>query len=590
MRTDNCGELTKKDIGREVLLYGWVQTRRDHGGVIFLDIRDRYGITQLICNPDISPLTHQRAQKIRSEYVLQAKGEVCARPEGSGNSNITTGEIEVIVSDLEILSSSKALPFMIEDDADLSENIRLRYRFLDLRRPKMQKNLVLRHNVSRRIREFLNENGFLEIETPFLTRSTPEGARDYLVPSRIYPGHFYALPQSPQLFKQLLMISGLDRYYQVVKCFRDEDLRADRQPEFTQVDIELSFVNEDDIMALMEKMIEAVFKEAIGKELVLPFKRVPYEQAMLKYGTDSPDLRYALEIVDISDLALQSGFKVFLSVLDSGGVIRGINAKGLASSSRKELDNMTKFAQDSGANGMAWFKVTADKKIESPIAKFFTPELLEEISEKMEAEEGDLLVFIADQPSTAASVLAALRRHIAEKLELINGNIYSFCWVTDFPLLEYDKEEKRYTALHHPFTAPRDGRLDGDPEKIISQAYDLILNGTELGGGSIRIHEIGLQEKVFSLLGISKEEAVEKFGFLLEALQFGAPPHGGIAFGLDRLIMLLSGSDSIRDVIAFPKTQKAFCTLTKAPSRVDLNQLDELGIEINTDIAEIETE
>ncbi len=581
-RTHYCGKLTSADIGSEVCLMGWVQRRRDHGGLIFIDLRDREGIAQLALDPDRDSTAHAKADKVRNEYVVAVKGVVSPRPEGTVNPNMATGEIEIEVSELKVLNTSKTPPFMLDEHVDVAENIRLKHRYLDLRRPILQRNMILRHRVTRTVRNYLDEQGFLEIETPVLTKSTPEGARDYLVPSRVNSGNFFALPQSPQLFKQLLMISGYDRYCQIVKCFRDEDLRADRQPEFTQIDCEMSFVDSDDVMSVMENMIARVFKESIGVEVDTPMARMTYAEAMDRFGVDNPDLRFDLELVNLSDIAAGCGFKVFKDAVANGGLVKGINAKECARFSRKDLDNLTDFVKIYGAKGLAWVKITADGW-QSPIAKFFTPEELEQINQAMDAEVGDLLMFVADSATITNEALGRLRGHLGDILGFTDKNTFKFVWITDFPLLEWDEEAKRHTAVHHPFTAPRDEDiplLDSDPGKVRAKAYDLVLNGSEIGGGSIRIHDQSVQSKMFSMLGIGTEEAREKFGFLLDALEYGAPPHGGLAFGLDRLVMILTGSDSIRDVIAFPKTQKATCLLSGAPGKVAEKQLQELSIRL----------
>lgn len=595
-RTDYCGAVRKKDTGRVVVLTGWVHRRRDHGAIIFIDLRDREGLVQVVfdCSDPIKEFSifQTQSRALRSEYVIEVRGEIAERPAGTENPDILTGEVELHASDITILNRSLTPPFAIEDAQEAAESLRLQYRYLDLRRPSVQQKFILRHNLSKTVRHFLDKHGFLEIETPFLTKSTPEGARDFLVPSRLNPQTFYALPQSPQLFKQILMIAGFDRYYQVVRCFRDEDLRADRQPEFTQLDIEFSFLEANDILTLMETLIAHLFRELKGIEMPTPFQRLTYQQAMSRFGVDKPDIRFGLELKDITDLAAQSQFKVFLDVIakrgtsPAKGCIKGINATGLAKSSRSEIDALVQQATTRGAKGLAWLKVTetgasCPAGIESPIAKFFTPEILTQIRQRFSAVPGDLLLFVADSEKVVYAVLGALRLLLADKLSLIDKNKFKPLWVVDFPLLEYDDTEKRYSAIHHPFTAPMDEDiplLKTDPLSVRSKAYDFVLNGCEIGGGSIRIHQSDLQSQIFELFGIKKEEAESKFGFLLQALQYGAPPHGGIAFGLDRLVALLTGSDSIRDVIAFPKTQKGICLMTQAPSEVDPKQLKELYI------------
>jgi aspartyl-tRNA synthetase len=581
-RTHGCNELGQEDIGKEVVLMGWVQRRRDHGGVIFVDLRDRDGLTQVVFNPEVNPDVHAKAHVIRSEYVLGVRGEVAARLDGMTNPNLATGEIEIMVSELKVLNPAKTPPFMIEDKIDVSENVRLQHRHIDLRRPQLQQNIVLRHKISAAVRQYYNENGFLDIETPVLTKSTPEGARDYLVPSRVNPGNFYALPQSPQLFKQLLMISGYDRYYQIVKCFRDEDLRADRQPEFTQIDVEMSFVGEEDVMATAEGMMTRIFREVKGIELETPFPRLDYAEAIDRFGLDKPDTRFALELKEISDIVADAGFKVFASVVKKGGIVKALNAKGCIDFTRKEIDDLTDFVAVYRAKGLAWIKVREDAW-QSPIAKFFTAEEKATLAERLDMQPGDLVFFVADQPAVTNEALGHLRNHLGHKLGLIAADTYNFTWVTRFPLMAYDDIEKRYQALHHPFTAPLEEDyelLESDPATARSRAYDLVLNGHEVGGGSIRIHQLALQEKVFAALGMDREEYTVKFGFLLAALESGAPPHGGIAFGFDRLVMILTGQPSIRDIIAFPKTQKAACLLTEAPSEASRVQLQELSLRI----------
>ncbi|MGD9331879.1 MAG: aspartate--tRNA ligase [Desulfobacterales bacterium] len=581
-RSHHCQELTAAAIGQEVVLMGWVQRRRDHGGVIFVDLRDREGLTQVVFNPAVSQAVHDKAQALRNEFVIAVRGKVAHRPDGMTNRQLFTGEIEVLVTKLKILNPARTPAFMIEDAVDASETTRLKNRHLDLRRCALQKNIILRHRATASIRSYLNANGFLDIETPVLTRSTPEGARDYLVPSRVNPGTFFALPQSPQIFKQLLMIAGFDRYYQIVRCFRDEDLRADRQPEFTQVDMEMSFVGEDDVMAASEGLMATLFGDTVGVEIQPPFERLSYTEAIQRFGLDKPDLRFGLELKEISDIVARSGFKVFADVVKNGGIVKAINAKGCSTFSRKEIDDLTEYVSVYRAKGMAWIKVKEDDW-QSPIAKFFSDDEKTALRERLDMAPGDIIFFVADQPKIVNESLGHLRNHLGQKLGLIDQSLFRFVWITHFPMMEYDENEKRYEALHHPFTAPLEDEVDdleSRPEAVRSRAYDLVLNGTEIGGGSIRIHQAEVQKAVFRALGLAEEAYQEKFGFLLSALESGAPPHGGIAFGLDRILAMLCGSDSIRDVIAFPKTQKAACLMTNAPSEAGANQLEELHLRI----------
>lgn len=572
----DCGLLRKTDAGKTVTLSGWVHRRRDHGGLIFVDLRDRSGIVQVVFDPETSKENFSQAEKLRSEFCVQIKGEVSIRPEGLQNKDLGTGEIEVKAKELTILSTSQALPFALDTRTDVDESVRLSYRYLDLRRPELQNNFILRHRITKAVRDFLDAEGFLEVETPMLTKSTPEGARDYLVPSRVNPGTFYALPQSPQIFKQLLMVSGFEKYFQIAKCFRDEDLRKDRQPEFTQIDMEMSFVDEKDIQDLVERMYVYLFDTILDIQLTTPFPRMTYKEAMSRYGSDKPDTRFGMELIDLSDIVKDCNFKVFSGTVANGGQVKAICVEGCADYTRKQLDDLTLLAQELGAKGLAWMLIK--EEIKSPIAKFFTEEELDAIIERTGAKQGDLLLFVADQKETVAAVLGRLRLDLAAELGLIPEDKMNFLWVVDFPLLEWSKEDNRFVAVHHPFTAPKDEDFDKDPHNAVAKAYDLVLNGVELGGGSIRIHDAKMQSKLFSVLGISEEEAEEKFGFLLKAFKFGPPPHGGIAFGLDRMIWLLAGAESIRDVIAFPKTQKAVCLLTDAPSAVSPKQLKELHI------------
>lgn len=579
-RTHKCGELTMANCGQTVTLMGWVQRRRDHGGLIFVDLRDRYGLAQVVFDPEVGTEIFSKAEALRNEFVIAVTGLVRQRPEGTINENLATGEVEVKASDLKILNKAKTPPFYIEDGVDVDEMIRLKYRYLDLRRPEMQKALLLRHKVTMAAREFLNTKDFMEIETPMLTKSTPEGARDYLVPARLHPGEFYALPQSPQLFKQLLMVSGMERYFQLARCFRDEDLRADRQPEFTQLDMELSFVEQDDILDLTEELICYVFKKTLNRDIPRPFPRMTWADAMDKYGSDKPDLRFGMQLINVTDIVKDSDFKVFASVAQSGGEVKGICVKGGSSFSRREIDKLTEFVGIYGAKGLAYIYVEEDG-LKSPVAKFFNEQQLTAIKERMGGETGDLLMFVASTPNIVADALGHLRIEIAKLQGLIDEDELNFSWVVDFPLLEYDDEEKRWVAIHHPFTSPKDEDLDillSDPGKVRAKAYDMVLNGVEIGGGSIRIHRRDVQNKIFQLLGFSQEEAYAKFGFLLDAFEYGAPPHGGLAFGIDRVVMLMAKRETIRDVIAFPKTQSAACAMTQAPSEVENKQLRELYI------------
>lgn len=579
-----CGEVTETAISEKVTLKGWVQKRRDLGGLIFIDLRDRTGIVQVVFHPEVSADAFQLAEKIRSEYVLDIEGIVIARQEGTINENLSTGRIEVQAEKVTIINEAKTTPFVIADKTDVSEDVRLNYRYLDLRRPVMYETFKMRHQVTKTIRDFLDSEGFLDVETPILTKSTPEGARDYLVPSRVHPGEFYALPQSPQIFKQLLMVGGFERYYQIARCFRDEDLRADRQPEFTQIDIETSFMSQDDIIAMMETMMTKLMKNVKGLEISAPFPRMSYTEAMNRFGSDKPDTRFGLELVDIGEFAKESSFKVFAAAIENGGQVKAINVSGSADKySRKDIDALTEFVGVYGAKGLAWLKVEADG-LKGPIAKFFTEEDQSTLKKLLDANVGDLLLFVADKSNVVADSLGALRMKLGKELNLIDQSLFNFLWVTDWPLLEYDAEAGRYFAAHHPFTMPVRSDLEllnTDPSKVRAQAYDLVLNGYELGGGSLRIFERHVQEKMFEVLGFTKEEATAQFGFLLEAFEYGTPPHGGIALGLDRLVMLLAGRTNLRDTIAFPKTASASDLLMEAPSEVSNDQLKDLHLALN---------
>jgi aspartyl-tRNA synthetase len=579
-RTHSCDFLNKQNEGEEVVLCGWVARRRDHGGLIFLDLRDRSGFVQVVFSQDVDVDSFTKAETVRSEYVLAVRGIVKLRDAATINANIATGEIEVYGTELRILNAAKTPPFYIQDNIDVDETLRLKYRYLDLRRPEMQRNLMLRHRVAKTMRDFLDNNGFMEIETPMLAKSTPEGARDYLVPSRVNPGKFYALPQSPQTFKQMLMVAGMERYFQIVRCFRDEDLRADRQPEFTQLDIEMSFIDQEEILTIMENMTARIFKEALDVEIQTPFLRLSYEDAMNRYGSDKPDIRFDMELVDLSDAVKNSNFKVFETVLANGGQVKAINVKGYANAPRRELDGLIEYVSTYGAKGLAWISYTSEG-IKSAITKFLTDENMADITKAAGIETGDLLLIVADKPAVVANSLGQLRLEMARRLNLIDNDKLSFLWVVDFPMFEHDEEENRWVAMHHMFTSPRDEDveyLESNPGRVKAKAYDMVLNGTEVGGGSIRIYNRELQERVFTAIGFTQEEAFAKFGYMLEAFEFGTPPHGGIAFGLDRLIMIMAKRTSIRDVIAFPKTQSATDVMTQAPSEVDAKQLRELSI------------
>ncbi|MFQ5707605.1 MAG: aspartate--tRNA ligase [bacterium] len=579
-RTATCGDLGRQDSGKEVILMGWVHRRRDHGGLIFVDLRDRYGITQIVFDPQHANDTYVRAKELRGEYVVAVKGQVQLRPEGMINPNLSTGEIEVSVRELKILNPAKTPPIGVAENVEVSEELRLKYRYLDLRSPQMQKSLIIRHKTYQAVRSFFDAHNFIEVETPYLMRSTPEGARDYLVPSRIHKGKFYALPQSPQTYKQVLMIAGLDRYYQIVRCFRDEDLRADRQPEFTQIDVEMSFVELNDVLQLNEELMVQIFKKVLNLDIDTPFPRLTYAEAMARFGSDKPDLRFDLEITEITDCVKECEFKVFTETVKAGGIVCGVLLKNGAGLSRKRIDTLTHSMLELGAKGLIAIKVSEDGW-ESSLTKFFTPAAIQQINTAFDAKPGDLLLLIADERNKALTLAGTLRQKLAEEEKLIPQGIYKHVWIVDFPLLEFDREENRYVARHHPFTSPLDEDLqllEQEPQRARAKAYDLVLNGYEIAGGSIRIHTRELQDKIFRLLGLSKAEAEDKFGFLLNAFEFGAPPHGGIAFGFDRLVMILANKKSLREVIAFPKTNSALSLMDGAPSEVTEEQLQELNL------------
>jgi len=585
-RTHKCGTISQEHVGQEVVLCGWVERRRDHGGLIFIDLRDRSGVVQIVASPDHNMDSFHKAEDVRNEYVLCVRGKITERDTDAINPNLSTGKFEMYCEELRVLNTAKTPPFYIQDNIDVDENIRLKYRYLDLRRPEMQRNLMLRHKVTKAMRDYFDRNDFMEIETPMLTKSTPEGARDYLVPSRVNPGTFYALPQSPQIFKQILMVAGYEKYFQIVRCFRDEDLRADRQPEFTQLDIEMSFVNQEDVLSMLENMVAEIFKKTLDIEVQTPMARITWDEAMDKYGSDKPDLRFDMAFKDVTELVKNTEFKVFRSVIDNGGVVKGINVKGDAGIPRRELDALVDYVNIYGAKGIAWAAFNEDGTIKSQIMKFLGEDTIRNIGKAFDAQPGDLVLMIADKPEVVAKALGELRLEMARRMNLIDENKLAFTWVTDFPMFEYSEEDKRYVAMHHPFTMPRHedmDKLETAPGEVKAIAYDMVLNGVEIGGGSLRIYTSDIQERVFKAIGLTEEEARSKFGFMLDAFQYGAPPHAGCAFGLDRLVMLMAKRQSIRDVIAFPKTQSASDIMCQAPSTVASKQLKELHIK--TDLA-----